>query len=332
MTVVVVEIGVALVIDEPVSVEIGVNTEDVHVSLLGLVVVIFPFRTGRIRRQAVITAQRVDLGLGHSRVVGVVEFDAVVTADERDSGIFAYGLEIFNIVGASIHIGIGPIPVGTHVLISHDNRCVIGLRNHTGVGLKVTEEGVVAAIAQRRDEGHIGARILGKKANRAAVSRLTQRAGGTRTAINDNLAEELGRPVAGRVVTGAVQIAERNAVDRNIIFAVLETANGHFRFGKTGTVGADTRHAGRHTNDFVVVSGRRHRIVDIGSAENRLRLQGIQLCLRHGLGERGLTGLDDFDFVETYKLIFIYVGGGGRRFSSVQTQQRHRQCEDVVNR
>ena len=111
----------------------------------------------------------------------------------------------------------------------------------------------------------------------------------TRAAIDGDATDRPRREERCRVVREVVRIAERNAVERDVVLAVLEAADGEdLRLHQAGAVRIDARDARRDLNDIAVVRGRRGAVFDVVTANGRFRFGRGERALARRLSRCGL--------------------------------------------
>ncbi len=290
---VVVGIGVDLVFEFPAVAQTGVEPDVFEIRLLVLVIVFavqeIEMVGGNVVLQAEVAAEQVDLLLGHG--AGVAEADLVHAAQHGDRGVLANRLQVFDVIGIALHVGIGAVAVRFHALVAEDRRGAAERGQQAGVELEVTQPGAETAGTERRHERHRGARILRVERHGPAKGSEADGAGGARAAVDHDLADQLRREVTRGVVTVGIVVAEGNPVEGHIVAAVINAANGGMLgLAQARAVGLDVGHARGEGRDRRIVRRRRDIVGDILERQDRLRLAGVKFAVGRCLGEGGVAG------------------------------------------
>jgi hypothetical protein len=168
--------------------------------------------------------------------------------------------------------------------------------------------------------------------DRTAEVGLAKVARGARAAIDHGRAQVRGREIVGAVVGRVVGVAEGDAIEGEVEFAVLEAAQGDdVVVADPAGVGGDAGDAGRDLQHRRPAAGLRRRLLDELMGDDRFGLHLVQ----RGLGGRRAShriGLRRHD--ETLHLLALAAGArvvaGGRRLVGVRRASgaRQRGAED----
>ena len=318
---VVVRVGIDLVADAEVISQLAVNADVLEVRRLELKVIAGVVGGGRAGTQTIVATQGVDLRLRHSARVG--ETDLVISRQHRDGRVIADGLQILEVIGIAIHIGIAAIAVSAHLLIAGDQRAALEVFANARVHFIVLKARAPAAIAIGRNEAGGRARVLGQHAQRATKGGLTDGAGLARTAVNEHLTDQLGREVTGGVMRPVVLVTERDAIKRDVVLVVVKAADGQMLgLTQTGAVGLDVGHARRDVGNGRKISSRRDAVSDVGQTDDRAGLKGVELDLSRCLAAADNGFGNDLDLFQTVSSTRCIDSKGGSRQSA---GSQHRQ-------
>ena len=247
-------------------------------------------------------------------------------------------LEVFEEVGVAFHVAVGAVAVGLHPLVAGDDRAVAEGGQQAAVALEVPQLGAEAAEAQRRHEGGLRARILGIKRQGAAKGGEADRAGRARAAVDLHPADQLGGKIARRVVGEGVVVAKRDAVEGDVVAAVIDTTDrGVLGLAQAGAVGLDVGDARGERGDRRVVGRGRDVVRDELERDGGLRLARIQAAFGRGLGEGRVAGRSHLEILEAHgRAVGPSVSGGricvgGAQRERRQRQGRQRDCKNKTN-
>ena len=132
---------------------------------------------------------------------------------------------------------------------------------------------------------------------RAAEGRVADRGGVARPAVDGDALEVTREEIRRRVVGEVVAVAERDAVEGDVVLPVGEPADRHrLRFAEAGPVRGDIDHGRREADRIVVVAGGRDEAVERNPVDGRGRLGFVGRLRRRRQGaDIARTGQADHD-------------------------------------
>ncbi len=260
---------------------------------------------GRVVVQHEVAAVRQQVGQGHAR--GGVLHLAVIGAQQRQAGGVVDVEHPLAHVVLAMFAGIGQVAFGAFALVVEETAAVAGF---AAVQLQAAGGGVEAAIGAIGVEGEVLVHVLGAKAHGAAEGRLADGAGAARAAVHFGLAQVMGDEQGGGGVVQVGGVAERNAVEGDVVLAVLEAADRQgFGLADARAVGALVEHAGFELDDVVEAGLRNDVVLDEALLHHRGRLDGVGGHFRRGDIDRLAQHGDGFNVTGR----FLGTGGAGRQ-------------------
>ena len=160
----------------------------------------------------------------------------------------------------------------------------------SGIELRVVEPRVEGAVGALSLNHRRGAEAPRHQVDRAAVGRRADRGRRSRAAVEVRVADELRREERPRVVRRRVGVVERNAVERDVVVAVLEAAVERLAVAEADAVRREAVRARRHLHHLGVVGDRRRVVADELAADLGLRRTAHQVALRGRGLRRGRKG------------------------------------------
>ena len=200
---------------------------------------------------------------------------------------------------------VAQVPVGFQLLEVQQKLSIVQLGDFAAAELGYRRQGVPGPNREGlRAAAHV-ADFRREQIDRATEAGDAQLAGFAGAAVNHHAANGRGREERGRVVGRAIGVAPWNTVIGDVVFAVLEPAQGALGLAKARAVERGARHAGREVDDLGVVGCGRDELVDGLAINDRLRLRRGERSLYRGRGRRGAWCRDD-QFLHPRSVVCVF--------------------------